>query len=72
MTNPREAILYVICSPVGPFFDRAVTLLANNEAVRAWPGGIGAQKVGGNYAPCIRPAAEAKAGGADQILWLFW
>ncbi|KAJ1916235.1 branched-chain-amino-acid transaminase bat2 [Mycoemilia scoparia] len=70
MTSSGEAILYVICCPVGPYFGSAVTLLANTEDVRAWPGGVGSKKVGGNYAPCIKPAYDARAKGADQVLWL--
>lgn len=31
-----------------------VKLLACKEDVRAWPGGVGNAKVGGNYAPTIK------------------
>jgi branched-chain amino acid aminotransferase len=67
--------LYVICSPVGPYYTRvgfaSISLLANTENVRAWPGGVGCFKVIGNYAPGILPAMKAEANGYDQILWLF-
>ena len=66
--------LYVICSPVGPYFKdgfKPVKLYAGSENVRAWPGGVGAAKVGGNYGPCIAPAEKAAKLGCHQILWLF-
>jgi len=66
--------LYVILSPVGPYYPEgfnAVSLLADPKFVRAWPGGSGATKIGGNYAPTIRVQREAAAQGFSQILWLF-
>jgi len=39
--------------------------------VRAWPGGTGDCKVGGNYAPTIAPQEEAAQQGFNQVLWLF-
>ncbi|ORX71871.1 cytosolic branched-chain-amino-acid aminotransferase [Linderina pennispora] len=66
----REALLYVYLSPVGPYFPRTVRLLANSKEARAWPGGVGNYKLGGNYAPAMRPAMEAVKEGFDQILWL--
>jgi branched-chain amino acid aminotransferase len=66
--------LYVICSPVGPYFKdgfKPVKLYADSENVRAWPGGVGSAKVGGNYGPCIAPAEKAAKLGCQQILWLF-
>ncbi|KAJ2159196.1 branched-chain-amino-acid transaminase bat2 [Coemansia sp. RSA 552] len=66
----REALLYVYLSPVGPYFPRTVRLIANTKEARAWPGGVGNYKLGGNYAPALRPAMEAVKRGYDQILWL--
>ncbi|KAJ2804613.1 branched-chain-amino-acid transaminase bat2 [Coemansia guatemalensis] len=66
----REAMLYVYLSPVGPYFPRTVKLHANTKEVRAWPGGVGNYKLGGNYAPALRPAMEVVSKGYDQILWL--
>jgi branched-chain amino acid aminotransferase len=48
-----EALLFVICSPVGPYYKtgfKPVALEANPSKVRAWPGGTGQFKIGGNYA----------------------
>ena len=48
-----------------------VSLLASKDAVRAWPGGVGNVKVGGNYAPSIKVQVEAQAAGFSQVLWLW-
>ncbi|KAJ1771842.1 branched-chain-amino-acid transaminase bat2 [Coemansia sp. RSA 1813] len=66
----REALLYVYLSPVGPYFPRTVKLCANSKEARAWPGGVGNYKLGGNYAPALRPAMDVVKMGYDQILWL--
>ncbi|RYO97700.1 hypothetical protein DL766_001199 [Monosporascus sp. MC13-8B] len=71
---PGSALLYVIASPVGPYYPtgfRAVSLEATDYAVRAWPGGVGDKKLGANYAPCIVPQIEAASRGFQQNLWLF-
>ncbi|KAK8084617.1 branched-chain amino acid aminotransferase [Apiospora hydei] len=71
---PGSALLYVIASPVGPYYPtgfKAVSLEATNYAVRAWPGGVGDKKLGANYAPCIVPQMEAASRGFQQNLWLF-
>lgn len=65
--------LFTICCPVGPYYPegfKPVKLLAEKEAVRAWPGGVGDAKVGGNYAPTIRVQVAAAAKGFSQVLWL--
>ncbi|KAK4643390.1 branched-chain-amino-acid transaminase bat2 [Podospora bellae-mahoneyi] len=71
---PGSALLYVIASPVGPYYPtgfKAVSLEATDYAVRAWPGGVGDKKLGANYAPCIVPQKEAMSRGFQQNLWLF-
>eukprot|EP00529_Nitzschia_sp_RCC80_P018640 CAMPEP_0113483832 /NCGR_PEP_ID=MMETSP0014_2-20120614/23641_1 /TAXON_ID=2857 /ORGANISM="Nitzschia sp." /LENGTH=511 /DNA_ID=CAMNT_0000377399 /DNA_START=190 /DNA_END=1722 /DNA_ORIENTATION=+ /assembly_acc=CAM_ASM_000159 len=71
---PDDLLLYVIASPVGPYYKsgfKPIRLLADPTYVRAWPGGTGDAKVGGNYAPTIKPAAEASTKGYSQILWLY-
>ncbi|KAF2120514.1 branched-chain-amino-acid aminotransferase [Lophiotrema nucula] len=71
---PASALLYVIASPVGPYYPtgfKAVSLEATDYAVRAWPGGVGDKKLGANYAPCIVPQMEAASRGFHQNLWLF-
>eukprot|EP00002_Diphylleia_rotans_P037401 TRINITY_DN834_c0_g1_i1.p1 TRINITY_DN834_c0_g1~~TRINITY_DN834_c0_g1_i1.p1 ORF type:complete len:392 (+),score=106.34 TRINITY_DN834_c0_g1_i1:48-1223(+) len=69
-----QALLYVIASPVGPYYKTGfnpVSLLATTKYVRAWPGGTGFTKCGGNYAPGIKPQQEAAKSGYSQILWLY-
>merc|ERR1719456_1107871 len=49
----EQARIYVILSPVGPYYPegfKPVTLLASDKYCRAYPGGTGDTKVGGNYA----------------------
>ena len=71
---PGSALLYVIASPVGPYYPtgfKAVSLEATDYAIRAWPGGVGDRKLGANYAPGIVPQLEAAKRGFHQNLWLF-
>ncbi|KAI5799942.1 cytosolic branched-chain amino acid aminotransferase [Geopyxis carbonaria] len=71
---PGSALMFVIASPVGPYYRtgfKAVSLEATSKYVRAWPGGTGDKKLGGNYAPCIVPQLEAASRGFHQNLWLF-
>ncbi|SNX86645.1 probable BAT1- branched chain amino acid aminotransferase, mitochondrial [Melanopsichium pennsylvanicum] len=70
----KDALLFVICSPVGPYYKtgfKPVALEADPNKVRAWPGGTGQYKLGGNYAPGILPQLEAAQRGYQQNLWLF-
>ncbi|KAI1208302.1 branched-chain-amino-acid aminotransferase [Annulohypoxylon truncatum] len=74
ISAPGSALLFVIASPVGPYYPtgfKAVSLEATDYAVRAWPGGVGDKKLGANYAPCIVPQMEAAGRGYQQNLWLF-
>lgn len=71
---PDSILLFVITCPVGPYYKSGfnpIRLTADTSYVRAWPGGTGNAKVGGNYAPTMKPAAEAAKDGYSQILWLF-
>lgn len=67
--------LFVILSPVGPYYKSGfvpIKLLADTNNVRAWPGGVGNVKVGGNYGPTIAPSKKALVHhGCSQIMWLF-
>ncbi|KAJ3105572.1 hypothetical protein HDU97_007914 [Phlyctochytrium planicorne] len=69
-----KSLMFVITCPVGPYYKtgfNAVSLSATSHYVRAWPGGTGDAKVGGNYAPGIRPQIEVAKEGYQQNLWLF-
>lgn len=67
--------VFTILCPVGPYYKSGfnpVKLYADAENVRAWPGGVGNAKVGGNYAPTILPSREAaRKHGCSQVLWLY-
>ncbi|KAF8707637.1 class-IV pyridoxal-phosphate-dependent aminotransferase family, partial [Rhizoctonia solani] len=70
---PTEALMFVICSPVGPYYKngfKPVRLLATSNFIRAAPGGTGGYKLGANYAPGVVPQVLAAKEGYDQNLWL--
>ena len=60
----------IITSPVGPYYDKPVRLLAQKTYIRAAEGGVGEAKAAGNYAAAMLPSMLAQAQGYDQILWL--
>uniref|UniRef100_A0A8C5YHC0 Branched-chain-amino-acid aminotransferase n=1 Tax=Microcebus murinus TaxID=30608 RepID=A0A8C5YHC0_MICMU len=72
--KPSKALLFVILSPVGPYFSSGtfnpVSLWANPKYVRAWKGGTGDYKVGGNYGSSLFAQCEAMDNGCQQVLWL--
>ncbi len=47
-----------------------VAVWASDNYIRAAPGGVGAAKAAGNYAPGYLAQAEATANGCQQVLWL--
>lgn len=74
LSSPNSLLLYCITSPVGPYYKtgfRPIKLTADSEYVRAWPGGTGSAKVGGNYAPTMKAQAHAASKGYSQVLWLW-
>lgn len=68
----RDALLYVLGSPVGDYFTggaKALTIKVEEEAMRCAPG-TGQTKTGGNYAAALRQVIEARENeGADQVLF---
>jgi len=68
----NDAKLITLLSPVGPYFKAGqakVRLLIDETNLRAAPGGAGAHKLAGNYAPTIAPQRRAAELGADQCLY---
>jgi branched-chain amino acid aminotransferase len=63
-------LLCILC-PVGPYYKTGSTvpvkLFADTVNVRAWPGGVGGVKVGGNYAPTISVSAAVAEKGYSQV-----
>lgn len=75
VSRAGKAMIFVIVGPVGPYFATGsfnpVSLLADPSFVRAWRGGVGAYKMGGNYGPTIAVQNEALEQGCQQVLWLY-
>ncbi|XP_028388500.2 branched-chain-amino-acid aminotransferase, cytosolic isoform X1 [Phyllostomus discolor] len=73
--KPTKAMIFVILSPVGPYFSKGtfkpVSLWANPKFVRAWKGGTGDCKMGGNYGSSLLAQYEALDNGCQQVLWLY-
>ncbi|KAI0286809.1 branched-chain amino acid aminotransferase II [Russula aff. rugulosa BPL654] len=73
ISPPDSALLFVICSPVGPYYPdgfKPVALHGTTEYVRAYPGGTGAYKIGANYAAGVLAQKQAAKLGYVQNLWL--
>ncbi|KAK0148694.1 Branched-chain-amino-acid aminotransferase, cytosolic [Merluccius polli] len=75
VSRAGKAMIFVIIGPVGPYFATGsfnpVSLLADPSFVRAWRGGVGAYKMGGNYGPTIAVQNVALQKGCQQVLWLY-
>ena len=68
-----KAKMLIILSPVGSYLSgglRPVSILIEDQDVRAVRGGTGYAKCGGNYAAANRAAARAEKKGYSQVLWL--
>ncbi|XP_058136525.1 branched-chain-amino-acid aminotransferase, mitochondrial isoform X2 [Dasypus novemcinctus] len=75
VNRASQALLYVILCPVGAYFPgdamTPVSLLADPAFIRAWVGGVGDCKLGGNYGPTVLVQLEAQKKGCEQVLWLY-
>jgi|LauGreDrversion4_2_1035121.scaffolds.fasta_scaffold293130_2 branched-chain amino acid aminotransferase len=70
---PREAKIFTILSPVGPYFPTgfsAIKIICSENIMRSWPGGFGYAKLGANYGPTLQYFKQIKEMGYQQILWL--
>jgi branched-chain amino acid aminotransferase len=69
--KPSETYRFIIFTgPVGPYYPKPVSLLAEQKYVRAVKGGTGEAKAAGNYAGSLLPAKLANEKGFDQVMWL--
>ena len=69
--KPSERYSFIIFTgPVGPYYPKPVSLLAEQQYIRAAKGGVGFAKAAGNYAASLLPAKLANQKGYDQVLWL--
>lgn len=70
--KPTRALLYVILSPVSPYFASGsfdpITLWEDPKYVRAWKELTGDCKLGGNYGSSIYAQCEALELGCQQVL----
>ncbi|KAK3581460.1 hypothetical protein CHS0354_031785 [Potamilus streckersoni] len=74
VSKSNSSLLYVIIGPVGPYFKtgfKPVSLLADPQFTRAWPGGVGGYKAASNYGPTVYVSNYAIQKGCQQVLWLF-
>ncbi len=63
----------IICSPVGPYYAEGlapVSILIEDEYVRAVKGGIGFAKSSANYAISLKGQQKAIDKGFSQVMWL--
>lgn len=60
----------IFTGPVGPYYAKPVSLIAETHFVRAAMGGAGEAKAAGNYGAALLPARNAQDQGYDQVLWL--
>ena len=72
--KPSEKFKFmVIASPSASYFgaaSNALSVLIERDSARAFPGGTGFAKAGGNYAASLLSAIKAKNLGFVQTLWL--
>ena len=69
--KPADTFRFIIeTCPSAPYFSGSVDLIAEDTYVRAFPGGTGAAKCGGNYAGSMLAAIEAQKKGFHNVLWL--
>lgn len=74
VSSSKNAMLYVLLSPVGPYFKtgfKPISLYADPDFVRAWPGGAGNTKLSSNYGPTVKVQDIAEELGLQQVLWLY-
>lgn len=68
--RPSEGYRFIIFTcPVRGYYKDAVRVKIETEYSRAFPGGTGEAKCGGNYAASLYPAKLAADQGFHQLLW---
>ena len=59
----------IFTSPAGVYYSEPVKVKIEKYYSRAFPGGTGAAKAGGNYAASLYPAKLAQEAGYHQLIW---
>lgn len=68
--RPAESFRFMIITcPVGAYYSAPVKVKVETKFARAFEGGTGYAKTGGNYASGMYPAKLAKQKGFDQLVW---
>uniref|UniRef100_UPI0040476064 branched-chain amino acid aminotransferase n=1 Tax=Roseivirga sp. TaxID=1964215 RepID=UPI0040476064 len=68
--RPAESFRFMIITcPVGAYYSAPVKVKIETKFSRAFEGGTGYAKTGGNYASGLYPAKLARAKGFDQLVW---
>jgi branched-chain amino acid aminotransferase len=68
--KPSDSYKFMILlSPTGPYYATPMKIYVEEKYTRAAPGGVGFAKNAGNYGGSLKPAADAKSQGYDQVLW---
>jgi branched-chain amino acid aminotransferase len=68
--RPAESFRFMIITcPVGAYYSTPVKVKVETKFSRAFEGGTGYAKTGGNYASGMYPAKLAKEKGFDQLVW---
>jgi len=74
MTSVEKMRTFICLCPAGPYLAKGFVpfkLHCDTSTVRAWPGGWGDKKLGGNYAPVMKNLRWARERyGGDTCLWL--
>lgn len=74
MSKVNKMKTFICICPAGPYLKEGFVpfkLHADTSVVRAWPGGWGDKKLGGNYAPVMKNLRLGKQNfGGDTCLWL--
>ncbi len=65
----EEYRFIIVTGPVGPLYQKPISVKVETEFVRAAKGGTGYAKCGGNYGAAFYPTQQAKKQGYDQVLW---
>ena len=69
--KPSQSYKFIIFTgPVGPYYPKPISLIAEQKYVRAVEGGTGEAKAAGNYAAALLPARIANQKGYDQVMWM--
>ena len=68
--KPADRYLFVMFTfPYGSYYAAPVDVLVAGDYVRAFPGGAGDVKPGGNYAPTLVAERDAQQAGLQTVLW---